>query len=50
MKAKDGFLWKYKNLDEDFQQSKSSAAANSVYKARHQSLRLMKWMPFFDKD
>ena len=36
-------------MDEDFEQNHFSLTAKGVYKIEHDSIRLSKWMAYFDR-
>ena len=46
---KDEIIEKYENVDEDFEQSFHFKTAKGIYRVGHDSIRLMKWMAFYDK-
>ena len=46
LKSKDEFIEKYKKMDPDFEQSYYSRTAKG---SGHHSIRLIKWMVYYDK-
>ena len=50
LKGKGEVVEKYKNMDEDFEQNCVCGTAKCLYRIRHHSIRLMKWIAFYDEN
>ena len=49
LKVKNELIEKHKNMNEDFEQNSYSNSAAGIYKIGHVSIRIMKWLAYYDK-
>ena len=49
LKIKNELIEKHKNMNEDFEQSSYSNSAAGIYKIGHVSIRIMKWLAYYDE-